>query len=86
MTSDMIEKFVENGSRKNAVVNIHFKERSTVTGVFVKGADYDELKHKNFWRIVSKTNITQWEQTKDMSLPRIYNGLSFTRLSDSDDK
>lgn len=46
MTSDMIEKFVENGSRKNAVVNIHFKERSTVTGVFVKGADYDELNIK----------------------------------------
>jgi uncharacterized membrane protein YheB (UPF0754 family) len=82
MTAEMIEKFIENKNRKGTAVNIHFKERSTVTGLFINGLDYDELKAKNFWRIVSSTNADQWKQTKDMNLARIYNGLSFTRLSE----
>jgi hypothetical protein len=83
MTSELIEKFIENKSRKDAAVNIHFKERSTVTGIFIRGTDYDELKVKNFWRIVSKIHAAEWEKTKDISLGRIYNGMSFTRLSDN---
>ena len=43
MTSEMIEKFVESKTRKDTKVNIHFKERSTVNGLFVQGADYKEL-------------------------------------------
>ena len=50
MTSEMIEKFIENKNRKDAAVNIHFKERSTVIGLFIQGADYSELKSKNFWQ------------------------------------
>ena len=79
----MIEKFVENKYRKEAAVNIHFKERSTVTGLFIQGTDYSELKSKNFWRIVSSTYLSEWKETKNMNLARIYNGMSFTRLSDS---
>lgn len=82
MTSEMIEKFVENKNRKDTAVNIHFKERSTVTGLFIQGADYHELKSKNFWRIVSSTYLNEWMQTKNVNLARIYNGMSFTRLSD----
>lgn len=82
MTSEMIEKFIENKNRKDAAVNIHFKERSTVTGLFIQGTDYNELKAKNFWRIVSSTYLNEWKQTKNANLARIYNGLSFTRLSD----
>ncbi len=82
MTQEMIGKFIENKVRKDAFVNIHFKERSTVSGLFIKGNDYEELKSKNFWRIVSSTHVEQWKQTKDMNLARIYSGVSFTRLTD----
>jgi hypothetical protein len=84
MTTEMIEKFVETKARKGAAVNIHFKERSTVSGLFVKGMDYAELKSKNFWRIVSNSHITEWQQTNDINLTRVFNGLSFTRLSEQE--
>jgi hypothetical protein len=83
MTTEMIEKFVENKTRKESAVNIHFKERSTVTGIFIQSADYQELKSKNFWRIVNQMNIEEWKKTRNMDLARIYNGMSFTRLSDN---
>jgi hypothetical protein len=82
MTTEMIEKFVESKSRQNSAVNIHFKERSTITGIFIHGTDYQELKAKNFWRIVSSASIEEWKKTNDVRLARIFNGVSFTRLSD----
>jgi len=82
MTSEMIEKFVEGKGRKDAAVNIHFKERSTITGLFIRTADYGELKTKNLWRIVSNGKIEEWNKTKNLDLARIFNGLSFTRLTD----
>ena len=82
MTSEMIEKFVTTRIRKGEAVNIHFKDRHTVTGLFIHTMDYDELKSKNFWRIVSNQHVTKWEQTKDINLTRLLNGASFTRLSD----
>lgn len=78
----MIEKFVQNKNRKNNAVNIHFKERSSVKGLFVQTSDYDELRYKNLWRIVSNAKIEEWNKTKNIDLSRIFNGLSFTRLSD----
>jgi hypothetical protein len=82
MTSEMIEKFVEGKGRKDSAVNIHFKERSTITGLFIRTADYGELKTKNLWRIVSNGKIEEWNKTKNIDLARIFNGLSFTRLTD----
>lgn len=82
MTTEMIEKFIESKNRKDNAVNIHFKERSTVTGIFIQSADYSELKSKNFWRIVNHVHIEEWRKTKNMDLARIFNGLSFTRLTD----
>ncbi len=82
MTQEMIGKFIEHKERLDHSVNIHFKERSTVSGLFIRGKDYQELKSKNFWRIVSSTHLDQWKRTKDMNLARIYSGVSFTRLSD----
>ena len=82
MTSETIEKFIESKNRKDIAVNIHFRERSTVTGLFIRGNDYSELKSKNFWRIVSSTYLAEWRQTENINLARIYNGISFTRLSD----
>nr|WP_294906373.1 short-chain dehydrogenase [uncultured Lacibacter sp.] len=83
MTNDMIEKFVEGKSREHMKVNIHFKQRDTIKGVFIRNNDYDELKHKNFWRIVSESKLAEWQRTKDNSLARIFNGADFTRLSEA---
>ena len=80
----MIEKFVESKGRKSITVNIHFKERSSVKGMFIRTGDYDELKSKNLWRIVSTAKIEEWNRTQNMDLPRIFNGLSFTRLTDEE--
>jgi len=82
MTAEMIEKFLDKKKDKSLPVNIHFKERSTVTGIFIQGFDYNELKSKNFWRIVSNHNREEWNQTKNPDLARIFNGLSFTRLTE----
>jgi hypothetical protein len=82
MTSEMIEKFVEGKGRQDSAIQIHFKERSTITGVFIRTADYGELKMKNLWRIVSHGKIEEWNKTKNIDLARIFNGLSFTRLTD----
>jgi uncharacterized membrane protein YheB (UPF0754 family) len=83
MTNDMIEKFIETKNRDNSKVNIHFKQRDTVKGIFIRNHDYDELKSKNFWRIVSESKLEEWQKTKDNSLARIFNGAEFTRLSES---
>ena len=82
MTTEMIEQFIENKNRKGTPVGIHFKERNSIKGLFIRSGDYDELKSKNLWRIVSDTKIEEWNRTKNMDLPRIFNGLSFTRLTD----
>jgi hypothetical protein len=82
MTSDLIEKFIETGKRTNQAVNIHFKSRNTITGLFIRAGDYNELKSKNFWRIVPSSRLDAWKKTNDMSLSRLFNGTEFTRLSD----
>jgi hypothetical protein len=82
MTAEMVEKFVEHQQRKGGPVNIYFKDRRTVKGLFIKGVDYKELKSKNFWRIVSDTQLKSWEQSNDINCTRIFSGLSFTKLAD----
>lgn len=83
MTVDMIEKFVEADGRDETAINIHFKQRSTVTGLFVKTPDYKDLKSKNFWRIVSKADFEQWKKTRNMNLVKIFNGTEFTKLAEA---
>lgn len=82
MTNDLIEKFIATAKRKDKEVNIHFKTRHAITGVFIHTDDYNEMKSKNFWRIVPTSRLDQWKSTKDMSLCRLFNGAEFTRLSD----
>jgi hypothetical protein len=82
MTNDAIIKYVETKNHTEKTIQIHFKQRSTITGLFIQGNDYQELRSKNFWRIVTSTNIEQWKKTKDMNLARIFNGMEFTRLSE----
>lgn len=82
MTNEAIIKYIETKNHADKALNIHFKTRGTLTGLFIKGNDYEELRSKNFWRIVTSANFGQWEKTKDMSLARIFNGMEFTRLSE----
>jgi hypothetical protein len=84
MTAEIIEKFLDKNEAEGKPVQIHFKERSSIAGIFVKGKDYNELKSKNFWRIVNNNVAGQWAQTKDINLTRLFNGLSFTKLSKTD--
>ncbi len=86
MTAEMIESFITNKVSKNAKVNIHFKDRGTITGLFIRSSDFDELKSKNFWRIVSQQRAEEWNATKDVNLARVFNGASFTRLSEEEKK
>jgi hypothetical protein len=81
MTSEMIEKFITNNDGDDKPVRIHFKERASFAGIFVKGQDYKELKSKNFWRILNANLAGEWAQTKNLNLTRLYNGLSFTKLT-----
>lgn len=81
MTTELIEKHAEQSHKNKSVIHVHFKDRNMVTGFFVKGNDYDELKVKNFWRIVNAAQIEQWESTRDVNLTRLFNGISFTKIT-----
>ena len=83
MTNDAIAKQVEAPANSEKPLNIHFRQRDTVKGLFIRGNDYSDLKSKNLWRIVANANIERWEKTKDMNLARIFNGVEFTRLSEA---
>jgi hypothetical protein len=83
MTNDAIIKQVEANLNEGKPLNIHFKQRNTIKGLFIKGYDYEDLRSKNFWRIVTNANIELWEKTKDINLARIFNGVEFTRLTEA---
>ena len=85
MTSEQVEKFIGSQKRKNEPVQIYFKDRQPVTGTFIAAADYTELKSKNLWRVVSSMNLKEWTNRKDVNLTRIFNGISFTRITDGND-
>ncbi|HEX4957726.1 MAG TPA: short-chain dehydrogenase [Lacibacter sp.] len=84
MTNDLIEKFIEKRGKQTTKVNIHFKQRNTVQGMFIQTKDYEELKSKNFWRIVTESNSEEWKRTGDQNLARIFNGAEFSRLTDAE--
>ncbi len=81
MTSEQIEKFFSSDIKMNAVIRISFKTRNTVQGIFIQTPDMQELKLKNFWRIVSEANYEQWKKTQDYNLCRMFNGAEFTKLA-----
>jgi hypothetical protein len=82
MTNDQIEKFLGNHTEAaNQPVKIFFKTRNTLEGIFIKTPDYSELKSKNFWRIVTGSNLETYKKSKDLSLARMFNGAEFTKLS-----
>ncbi len=81
MDIERIENHIKASIRNNTTIKIHFRGRLPVTGLFIKGNDYNELKAKNFWRVVNASQLTQWQQTKDLNCSKIFNGASFTSLA-----
>ncbi len=81
MTNDQIEKFLLREHIGNTVIRINFKTRNPLLGIFINSGDYDDLKSKNFWRIVTEANIDSWKKSKDINLARIFNGMEFRKLA-----
>ena len=81
MTNAQIEKFLEQNYLEKAPVKVSFKTRKPLIGLFIKTADYSELKSKNFWRIVGEVNIETYRKSKDMNLARVFSGSEMTKLS-----
>lgn len=81
MTSEQIEKFLANETKSKSLIRISFKTRNSILGIFIQTPDFNDLKAKNFWRIVSEANFEKWQKSKDMNLCRMFNGAEFTKLS-----
>ncbi|TKK66662.1 short-chain dehydrogenase [Ilyomonas limi] len=79
MTNEQIEQFLTSKTLSK-VIDINFKKRNAIRGMFVNTSDFEDLKSKNLWRIITEARIEDWKKTKDMGLSRIYNGSDFTRL------
>lgn len=86
MQNDMISKFLEPSHLAKTAVKIEFKKRNTMVGIFVDSTDYEDLKSKNFWRIVSEMNIPEWKQSNDNKLAKIFNGSEFTKITVAKEK
>jgi hypothetical protein len=78
-----IQQFLDNKtSTGNEYVKIAFKKRDAVFGLFVRGHnDYNELKSKNFWRIVPRSQFNAYNASNDVKLAKIFHGSEFTRLT-----
>jgi hypothetical protein len=81
MNVEAIELYISSKKSVEKETTIQFRKRDAIKGIFVKGKDYDELKVKNFWRIVTATNIENFNKSNDISLARIFNGLDIVKLS-----
>lgn len=81
MNVEAIENFITTKKVIEKKTTIQFRKRNSIEGIFVKGKDYEELKEKNFWRIVTGSNIESFNKTNDLSLARIFSGLEMVKLS-----
>jgi len=81
MSVEEIVRFLSKQENKGKEVQVDFKKRAAINGLFVEGTDFADLKSKNFWRIVSRKNMEEWEKSRDMGLAKIFNGMEFHRLT-----
>ncbi len=82
MNNEEIQKFIETKAAPvNSYVKIDFKKRETIYGLFLMDADYNDLKAKNFWRIVTRKHFDEYTKSKNPTLARIFNGAEFSKLS-----
>ncbi len=82
MNTELITKFVEgNTVPANKSIKIDFKKRTSINGLIIKSTDYEDLKSKNFWRIVPAPLVEEWTKSKNINLAKIFSGSEFTKLS-----
>jgi hypothetical protein len=86
MLAEQIAKFVETEQLNNPTIKVEFKKRNSITGIFVQLADYEELKSKNFWRLVTEQNLETWHKSKNINSSKMFNGSEFTKLTVSKKK
>jgi hypothetical protein len=81
MTVNQIDAFLRKNNYGKNTVKVNFRSRTAFTGIFVKTADYDDLKEKNFWRIINESNVKQYLSSKDNNLARIFSGTEIVKLT-----
>ena len=82
MQIEEIEKFLDTKlTADNKYIKIDFKKRDSIYGLFVKDRDYNDLKSKNFWRIVTRTNFDEYKKSKNNNLAKIFSGSDFSKLT-----
>ena len=82
MTVEQIETFLAKETvPQGKIIRFEMKKRNPVRGLIIKERDYDELKGKNFWRIVTQTHLAEYSKTKNMNLAKIFSGSEFAKLS-----
>lgn len=79
MTNDQIEQFLGKNDIEKPV-QINFKTRGSIKGLFIRLPDYAELKQKNLWRIVGETRLEEYVKSRDTNLARIFSGIEITKL------
>jgi hypothetical protein len=82
MQIEEIEKFLDTKTTTdNKYIKIDFKKRDSIYGLFVKDRDYNDLKSKNFWRIVTRTHFEEYKKSKNNNLAKIFSGSDFSKLT-----
>ena len=82
MNTEEIQKFLESKTKgEKSYVKIDFKKRDTIYGLFVTDGDYNDLKSKNFWRIVTRKHFDEYNKSRNVNLARIFNGAEFSKLT-----
>ncbi len=79
MTNEQIENFLT-PETFTKVVNINFRTRNSIQGMFLNANDFEDLKSKNLWRVITQSRMEEWNRTKNNALSRIYSGSDFTKL------
>jgi hypothetical protein len=81
MTIVQIDAFLRKHHFDKHPVRVNFRGRAAFTGIFIKTDDYDDLKGKNFWRIINESNVKAYLSSKDTKLARIFNGTEIVKLT-----
>jgi hypothetical protein len=82
MTVEQIENWLaKEPIPQGKIIRFELKKRNPVRGLIVQGRDYNDLKVKNFWRIVTQTHLAAYQKSNDINLARIFSGSDFAKLS-----
>ena len=82
MTVEQIETFLAKETiPQGKIIRFELKKRNPVRGIIVQGRDYNDLKAKNFWRIVPESQFASYEKSGDIQLAKIFCGNDFSRLT-----